>query len=117
MNKSLWALMALFSTSAMASEYVKPNGLLTLIPKNGGAEFSINAAYDASGVCNMEGNAESIPPNKTQRNRWVFDDKNSQCMAVFSENLNGTLNVTTKGCEAYCGISAVGSMDGLYKNK
>lgn len=117
MRKSIWALMALVSSSALAGEYVKPNGLLTLQPRHDGAEFSINAAYDASGVCNMEGNAEPIPPNKTQRNRWVFDDQSSQCMAVFSENMDRTINVTTKGCEAYCGMSAIGAMDGLYKNK
>ncbi|WP_323644715.1 hypothetical protein [Pectobacterium versatile] len=46
---------------AHAGEYVKPNGILSLSAKNGSAKFSINASHgDASGVCNMEGIAESV---------------------------------------------------------
>lgn len=46
---------------AHADEYIKSNGALSLSTGNGTAEFSINASHgNASGVCNMEGIAESV---------------------------------------------------------
>ncbi|MCA6952798.1 acyl-CoA dehydrogenase [Pectobacterium polaris] len=106
------------STFAYAGEYVKPNGSLLLSAKNGFADFSINASRgDASGVCNMEGVAESIGAGSGQRNRWVYNDSLSSCVAVFSELIDGSVNVMTRSCENYCGVSAIGSMDGKYNKR
>ncbi|EOC0265345.1 acyl-CoA dehydrogenase [Cronobacter dublinensis] len=106
------------ATFAHAGEYVKSNGILSLSAKNGSAEFSINASHgDASGVCNMEGVAESVGAKADQQNRWVYSDSSSACVAVISELKDRTVNVMTRSCENYCGVSAVGSMDGKYRKK
>jgi hypothetical protein len=106
------------STFAHAGEYVKPNGFLSLSAKNGFADFSINASRgDASGVCNMEGVAESVGAGAEQRNRWVYSDSSSTCVAVISELKDRTVNVMTRSCENYCGVSATGSMDGNYRKE
>ncbi|MFJ5480479.1 acyl-CoA dehydrogenase [Pectobacterium carotovorum] len=117
MKKIVSALsIACFATFAHAGEYVKSNGILSLSAKNGSADFSINASHgDASGVCNMEGVAESVGAGTGQRNRWVYSDSSSACVAVISELKDGTVNVMTRSCENYCGVSAVGSMDGNYR--
>ncbi|EPD8212106.1 acyl-CoA dehydrogenase [Yersinia enterocolitica] len=110
----------ILSTSAMvtAAEYEKPNGALTLTAGGNGVEFSINAASkDATGICNMEGSAQSIGAGENQKYRWVYNDKSSQCVAVISEQNNGRVTVITKGCEGYCGMTSFGAMDGIYQKK
>ncbi|CNH70370.1 MULTISPECIES: hypothetical protein [Yersinia] len=119
MNSVILATL-LLSTSALATaaEYVKPNGALTLTAGGNGVEFNINAAsQDASGICNMEGSAQSIGAGENQKHRWLYNDKLSQCVAVISEQSNGKIAVMTKGCDGYCGMTAVGAMDGIYGNK
>lgn len=119
MKKVIVSLLLAASLSmAHAGEYVKRNGDLSLSPGNSAAEFNINASHgNASGVCNMEGVAESIGAGAGQKNRWVYSDSSSACVAVISELKDGTVNVMTRSCENYCGVSAVGSMDGKYKKK
>ncbi|RRO11082.1 acyl-CoA dehydrogenase [Pectobacterium aquaticum] len=110
----------LLSTSVLvtAAEYVKPNGALTLAAGGNGVEFSINAASkDASGICNMEGSAQSINAGENQKHRWLYNDTSSQCVAIISEQKNGKVTVMTKRCEGYCGITAAGAMDGIYRKK
>lgn len=110
----------ILSTSALATatEYVKPDGSLSLAAGGNGIEFSINAATkDASGICNMEGSAQSIGVGKNQKNRWVYNDTLSQCVAVISEQNSGKVTVMTKGCEGYCGLADAGAMDGIYRKK
>lgn len=110
----------LLGTSALstAAEYVKPNGSLSLAAGGNGVEFNINAASkDASGICNIEGSAQSLGPGKNQKHRWVYNDKSSQCVAVISEQNSGKVAVMTKECEGYCGMTAVGAMDGIYRKK
>ncbi|MFP1944404.1 acyl-CoA dehydrogenase [Lonsdalea quercina] len=119
MKRVILATLVL-STSALATaaEYFKPNGSLSLVAGGNGVEFSINAASkDASGICNMEGSAQSIGPGKNQKHRWVYNDKSSQCVAAISEQNNGRVTVITKGCEGYCGMTSVGAMDGIYQKK
>lgn len=111
-------LLAASLPMAHAGEYVKRNGALSLSSGNGIAEFNINASHgNASGVCNMEGVAESVGAGTGQRNRWIYSDSSSACVAVISELKDGSVNVMTRSCENYCGVSAVGSMDGKYKKK
>lgn len=114
----LTLLLASSSTMAHAGEYVKQNGYLSLSTENGTAEFNINASHgNASGVCNMEGVAERVGAGAGQRNRWVYSDSSSACVAVISELKDGSVNVMTRSCENYCGISAIGSMDGKYRKE
>lgn len=119
MNSVILATL-LLSTSALATaaEYVKPNGALTLTAGGNGVEFNINAAnQDASGICNMEGSAQSIGAGENQKHRWLYNDKLSQCVTIISEQSNGKVAVMTKGCDGYCGMTAVGAMDGIYRKK
>lgn len=109
-------LLASSFTMAHAAEYVKRNGALSLSTRNDTAEFNINASHgNASGVCNMEGIAERVGAGSGQRNRWVYSDSSSACVAVISELKDGSVNIMTRSCENYCGVSAIGSMDGKYK--
>lgn len=111
-------LLASSFTMAHAAEYVKRNGALSLSTRNDTAEFNINASHgNASGVCNMEGIAERVGAGSGQRNRWVYSDSSSACVAVISELKDGSVNIMTRSCENYCGVSAVGAMDGKYKKK
>jgi len=97
---------------------VKRNGALSLSTENDTAEFNINASHgNTSGVCNMEGIAERVGAGTGQRNRWVYSDSSSACVAVISELKDGSVNVMTRSCDNYCGVSAVGAMDGKYKKK
>lgn len=108
-------LLAASLPMAHASEYVKRNGALSLSSGNGIAEFNINASHgNASGVCNMEGAAESVGAGTEQQNRWVYSDSSSACVVVISELKDGSINIMTRSCESYCGVSAIGSMDGKY---
>ncbi|EKQ3557687.1 acyl-CoA dehydrogenase [Salmonella enterica] len=112
----LTLLLASSFSMAHAGEYTKQNGALSLSTGNGTAEFNINASHgNASGVCNMEGVAKSVGVGAGQRNRWVYSDSTSACVAVISELKDGSVNVMTRSCESYCGVSAVGSMDGQYQ--
>jgi uncharacterized low-complexity protein len=114
----LATLLLSASALATAAEYVSPNGSLSLAVGGNGVEFSINAASkDASGICNMDGSAQSIGAGESQKHRWVYNDTSSQCVAVISEQNSGKVAVMTKGCEGYCGMTAVGAMDGIYRKK
>lgn len=119
MNSVILATL-LLSTSALATstEYVKPDGSLSMAAGGNNVEFNINAASkDASGICNMEGSAQYIGAGENQKNRWIYNDKSSQCVAVINEQNNGKIKVITKGCEGYCGLAATGAMDGIYRKK
>ncbi|MDQ7883939.1 acyl-CoA dehydrogenase [Atlantibacter hermannii] len=99
-----------------ADEYIKNNGTLSLSSDNGAVTFSINASHiNSSGICNMEGVAESVGAGSGQRNRWIYSASSSACLAVISELKDGSVNVMTRSCESYCDVSAIGSMDGKYK--
>ena len=111
-------LLAAVALPTIAAQYSKPGAVLTLKPGNSNAEFSISASTrDGSGTCNMEGAANQIAAGESQKRRWVWNDNTSQCVAVISELKNGKASVMTRGCEGYCGASAAGAMDGLFKKK
>ncbi|MDU2377506.1 MAG: acyl-CoA dehydrogenase [Enterobacter cloacae] len=119
MNRKLMTLlMVAITLPAVATQYAKPGAVLTLNPGQDNAEFNINASMgDGSGVCNMEGTAKQIAAGESQNRRWVWNDSSSQCVAVLSEMKNGKTSVMTRGCEGYCGASALGLMDGLFNKK
>ncbi|EGH3470786.1 acyl-CoA dehydrogenase [Salmonella enterica] len=119
MNRKLLALlMVTITLPVAAAQYVKPGAVLTLNPGKGNAEFNINASTgNGSGVCNMDGTAQEIAAGESQKRRWVWNDKTSQCVAVINEMNNGKASFKTRGCEGYCGASAAGTMDGLFDKK
>ena len=119
MNKKLLVLlMVTIALPAAATQYVKPGAVLTLHPGENNAEFNINSSMgDGSGVCNMDGTAQQIAAGESQKHRWIWNDNTSQCVAVISELNNGKASVMTRGCEAYCGASPTGTIDGLFNKK
>ena len=52
-----------------------------------------------------------------RKHRWIYNDNSSQCVAVIREQKTGKVTVKTKGCEGYCGISAAGAKDRIYRIK
>ncbi|MEH0013685.1 acyl-CoA dehydrogenase [Citrobacter portucalensis] len=103
---------------AHADAYVKRNGALSIFQHNEGIEFNINASHgNSSGVCNMDGVARDVGVGAGQRNRWAYSDPTSACVAVISELNDGSVSVMTHSCENYCGVSAIGSMDGKYRKE
>ncbi|MCW0309614.1 hypothetical protein [Pantoea ananatis] len=53
------SVLTALALPAIAAQYAKPGAVLTLKPRNGNAEFSINAsAKDGSGTYNVEGTAQ-----------------------------------------------------------
>ena len=102
---------------AHAGEYVKRNGILSLSPRGEIAEFNINDSHGDTSICEVYGEAISIGAEKGLRNQWVYSDKESMCTVVISEKQNGTMQVITDKCDNYCGVSAIGAMDGKYKKK
>lgn len=112
------SVLTALALPAIAAQYAKPGAVLTLKPRNGNAEFSINAsAKDGSGTCNVEGTAQQIAAGENQKRRWIWNDNSSQCVAVLSEMKNGKTSVMTRDCGGYCGASAAGAMDGQYSKK
>nr|WP_288216056.1 acyl-CoA dehydrogenase [uncultured Citrobacter sp.] len=118
MKKITIAFILITSASlAHAGEYVKRNGILSLSPRGEIAEFNINASHGDTSICEVYGEAISIGAEKGLRNQWVYSDKESMCAVVISEQQNGTIQVITDKCDNYCGVSAIGAMDGKYKKK
>ncbi|MBG6246232.1 acyl-CoA dehydrogenase [Candidatus Symbiopectobacterium sp. 'North America'] len=102
---------------AHAGEYVKRNGVLSLSPRGAVAEFNINASHGDTSICEIYGEAISIGAEKGLHNQWVYSDKESTYAVVISEHKNGTIQVITDKCDNYCGVSAIGVIDGKYKKK
>ena len=106
------------SSLVHANVYTKNNSVLSLSPGNGVTEFNINVSHgNVSGICKIRGVAESVEAGTGQRNRWVYNDSSNACVAVISELNDGSVNVITRSCEIYCGVSAKGSMSGKYMMK
>ena len=113
-----FSIIFIFVTgSSLANNFVftKNNNVLSLSPGVEIAEFSINGSHsNTSSLCSIGGMAESARAGEGQRNRWIYSDSSSACVAVISELKDGTVNVMTRSCENHCGVSAVGSLDGKY---
>ncbi|EEV6029610.1 acyl-CoA dehydrogenase [Escherichia coli] len=101
------------SSLANSLAFTKNNNVLSLSPGVDFAEFSINGSHsNTSSLCNIGGMAESVRAGEGQRNRWIYSDSSSACVAVISEMKDGAVNIMTRSCEQYCGVS--GSIDGTY---
>lgn len=113
-----FSIIFIFVTgSSLANTFVftKNNNVLSLSPGVEIAEFSINGSHsNTSSLCSIGGMAESVRAGEGQRNRWIYSDSSSACVAMISELKDGTVNVMTRSCENDCGVSAVGSLDGKY---
>lgn len=116
MKKTIFALCLLtFLPLVHAGEYVKRNGILSLTPAVKIAKFNINASHGDTSVCEIQGEAIAITPTKEQQNRWIYSDQSSMCVAVIGQLKDGSIQVMTRDCDTFCGVSALGAMDGKYR--
>lgn len=116
MNKYIVFFLMLIGLSAHADDYRKNNGILSIFTESEYVKFNINASHgDGYGICEIGGEAISIGAEKELRNQWVYSDKTSECAVVISELKDGNMRVITDSCDSYCGVSAIGSLDGHYR--
>ncbi|UDV65143.1 acyl-CoA dehydrogenase [Enterobacter hormaechei] len=101
--------------STKASDFKKTNGTLSLYQSKNHTAFSINSSLGTtSGVCEIGGELTLIDARKGQRNRWVYSEQSSMCVVLISELDNGAMQVISKDCDKYCGITSIGSINGTY---
>lgn len=101
--------------SAKASDFRKTNGTLSFYQSKNHTTFNINSSLcTTSGVCEVGGELTLIDARKGQRNRWVYSDQSSMCVVLISELNNGAMQVISKDCNKYCGVTSIGSINGTY---
>lgn len=106
-------MIVCFSTKA--SDFKKINGTLSLYQSKNHTTFSINSSLGTtSGVCEIRGELTLINARKEQRNRWVYSDQASMCVVLISELDNGAMQVISKDCDQRCGVTSIGSINGIY---
>ena len=110
------ALSSQFALADYSGEYVKKNAGFTIKQEGQRIAFSANSVVGTS-PCNL-GEDEPLNAQLLDKTRaaWTPEDNNDTCMVVMNFS-GGGLKVTTKDCDAYCGMEAVGSLDGMYKKK
>lgn len=110
-------LLMISSVSAgdtVTGQYKKKGGEVNvqMLPDNK-LKFWINTVVGMH-PCNVgeDGNAIAV---FVDGNRAAFtDDQNCTVVLRFEKN---KLKITTKDCDSYCGMQAIGSMDGTYIKK
>lgn len=113
LKSSLLIVASIGITCAYAgttNEYSKENGVASIKPMGQLMEFFINSSVDMH-ACEISGVATMIDANRAA---YISDDSEEKCTVLLSLDRD-LLKVTTRSCESYCGLSAQGSMDGLYK--
>ncbi len=126
--------MILLATNAFADlsgKYVKKNAVANIKEKGENVAFSIHSSAGQK-TCSFEDTATGIDKDKKTRSRFFFDARKAykrgdakvrkntfdrcRAMLTFSGDQR-QLTVTTLNCDGRCGLSAAGSMDGVYKKK
>jgi hypothetical protein len=98
--------------SGTEGEYSKDNAVASIKSSGKIVEFSIGSSIDMH-MCEISGTAVMIDVNRAA---YTSNDPEDKCTVLLT--LGGEiLKVTTNSCESYCGMGAIGSMDGLYRNK
>ncbi|EIC30566.1 MULTISPECIES: hypothetical protein [Methylomicrobium] len=111
MKKYAALIISLITLPAYADASLeKDNGTLEIKNAPRGIGFSINSSVEQD-VCGIEGTAEIVDDHRAA---FTPIDKSDLCVVLFDFQSETAIKVTTKSCEGYCGISAVGSMDGTY---
>ena len=93
-----------------SGEYSKDNSSVEVGQQGKVLKFSINSSVGQN-TCNLEGSAEMTDATSAA---YTSEDKSDTCVAILNF-AGGALKVTTKGCDANCGLNAAGSMDGSYQ--
>lgn len=115
-NLFLGILLAVAGSAAQADvtgTYLKKGGELDVKNVSQGVQFSINSSAGTH-TCSL-GEDETLIARPVDGNRaaWTSSNPADQCVVLLNFS-NGAVQVTTKGCEGYCGVSAAGSMAGRY---
>ena len=116
---ALAVLLALASPVALAGvtgKYIKQGGELIVKESQRGVQFAFNTNVGAH-ACSL-GDDEPLfaRPIDGTRAAWTSEDPTDQCVVLLNFS-NRTVQVTTKGCDSYCGMNAAGSMAGKYSQK
>lgn len=97
-------------------EYIKENAVVNMTQQDKAVNFSINSAVGEN-TCDLEGKALMASTHSAVFvASFATGDKSDKCVARFDFADSG-LKITTKDCDRYCGLNAVGSMDGFYQKK
>lgn len=89
--------------------YQKSDGGIDLKVTGKKIQFSINSVV-GDHPCNLEGVATMIDGHRAA----YSPESPSDMCAVVLAFAPGQVRVTTRDCDGYCGLNAVGSMDGVY---
>ncbi|PWV40960.1 hypothetical protein DDK21_12745 [Achromobacter xylosoxidans] len=116
---ALAVLLALASPVALAGvtgKYIKQGGELIVKESQRGVQFAFNTNVGAH-ACSL-GDDEPLfaRPIDGTRAAWTSEDPTDQCVVLLNFS-NRAVQVTTKGCDSYCGMNAAGSMAGKYSQK
>ena len=109
-----------YSVAAFADvsgEFVKNNAGVEIKQQGDSISFSINSSV-GDNVCNLNDDDKPLVAQMIDANRavWSSNDRSNKCTVLFNFT-SGHLKLTTKDCDSYCGMNAIGSMDGTYKLK
>ena len=120
MNKFLFgglllAIAGAASAGSVTGAYSKTNGEILIAQDGGQAAFYINSVVDMH-PCQVGSDEEPEVANIVDEHRavWTSEDAEDRCVILltFSPSM---VTVKTKDCDSYCGMNAIGSMDGSYQ--
>ncbi|WP_368930515.1 hypothetical protein [Achromobacter xylosoxidans] len=116
---ALAVLLALTSPAALAGvtgKYNKQGGELIVKESQQGVQFAFNSNVGAHACSLGEDEPLFARPIDGTRAAWTSEDPADQCVVLLHFS-NRAVQVTTKGCDSYCGMNAAGSMAGKYSQK
>lgn len=116
---ALALLLALSSPAALAGvtgKYIKKGGALTVKETAQGIQFAFNTSVGTHTCSLGEDEPLFARPVDGSRAAWTSEDPADQCVVLLNFS-NRAVQVTTKGCDSYCGMNAAGSMAGRYSQK
>jgi len=117
-SKVLLMALVLISPTAFTADlsgaYQKQNGVVEVQQQGNQVAFSINSSVDMH-ACNLGEDDQPLVARMLDATRaaWTSEEMSDRCVVVLNF-AGGQLKVTTKDCDSYCGMDAVGSMDGTY---
>lgn len=115
MSKRMMVFLAFMGAgsaySSTAAEYSKDNAVISVRASGNSVAFNINSSVDMH-ACEISEIATMIDDSRAA---YTSSDPEDKCTVLLTLT-DDALKVTTESCESYCGMGAVGSMDGLYKS-
>ncbi|MDP5238833.1 hypothetical protein Q9Q94_04795 [Uliginosibacterium sp. 31-16] len=120
MKKTLFVIsllvLAANAHADVSGKYTKSNGEVVIRQRGQNVEFTINAVAGSSSMpssCGLEGQALLIDATRAT---FTPEDKTDTCSAELRFE-GDRLSISTRRCDAHCGVRAMGSMEGTYQKK